>query len=255
MTTPTLTTPPGAPSRLTGASTFSADMDAFLAWMVVFEPELVAMIAWVLATAAEVDTCSADAQIAAEAAAAASGASKWVSGSFDEGDVVWSPTDYYIYRNKAGAGGTTDPAADSTNWTLVSFPAAVASAAEIRAGSSSTAPYTPAGVIAALAPVTLTDGATITPDMSTFINAQVTLGGNRTLANPTVAAADVGKSGWIKVIQDGTGSRTLAYGSYWLFASGTDFVLGTAASSTDYLFYVIESTTRIVIVGSLRGVA
>ena len=54
----------------------------------------------------------------------------------------------------------------------------------------------------------LTDAATITPDFSTGNNFSVTLGGNRTLANPTNLTA--GQSGMIFVTQDATGGRTLA---------------------------------------------
>ena len=89
----------------------------------------------------------------------------------------------------------------------------------------------------------LTDGATITPDFSLANNYSVTLGGNRTLANPTNLTA--GQSGIVIITQDGTGSRTLAYGSYWKFPSGTAPTLTTTASAVDALVYYVESTTRI----------
>lgn len=89
----------------------------------------------------------------------------------------------------------------------------------------------------------LTDGATITPDFSLGNNFSVTLGGNRTLANPTNLAA--GQSGVVVITQDGTGSRTLAYGSYWKFAAGAAPTLTTTASAVDVLAYYVESATRI----------
>jgi len=89
----------------------------------------------------------------------------------------------------------------------------------------------------------LTDGATITPNFATANNFSVTLGGNRTLANPTNLTA--GQSGAIAITQDGTGSRTLAFGSYWKFAGGTAPTLTTTASKTDVLVYYVESSTRI----------
>ena len=89
----------------------------------------------------------------------------------------------------------------------------------------------------------LTDGATITPDFSVSNNFSVTLAGNRTLANPTNAVA--GQSGVITITQDATGSRTLAYGSLWKFASGTAPALTTTASAVDVLAYYVESATRI----------
>lgn len=89
----------------------------------------------------------------------------------------------------------------------------------------------------------LTDGATITPDFAVANNFSVTLGGNRTLANPTNLVA--GQSGVIKITQDGTGSRTLAFGSYWDWAGGTAPSLTTTASAVDILAYYVDSTTNI----------
>lgn len=89
----------------------------------------------------------------------------------------------------------------------------------------------------------LTDGATITPNFNNANNFSVTLGGNRTLANPTNLTA--GQSGVIVVTQDGTGSRTLAYGSNWKFPGGTAPTLTTTASAVDVIAYYVESTSRI----------
>ena len=89
----------------------------------------------------------------------------------------------------------------------------------------------------------LTDGATITPDFATGNNYSVTLAGNRTLANPTNLTA--GQSGVIIVSQDGTGSRTLAFGNYWKFAGGTAPTLTTTASAVDVIAFFVDSSTRI----------
>jgi len=95
----------------------------------------------------------------------------------------------------------------------------------------------------------LTDGATITPDMNDSNNFSVTLGGNRTLANPTNIT--VGQVGSIFVTQDGTGSRTLAYGSYWDFIAATAPVLTTTASAVDRIDYVVRTATSIQAVVTL----
>ena len=89
----------------------------------------------------------------------------------------------------------------------------------------------------------MSDGATITPDFSTSNNFTVTLGGNRNLANPTNITA--GQSGVIFVVQDATGSRTLAYGTYWKFPGGTAPTLTTTANAVDILAYVCKSSTLI----------
>lgn len=95
----------------------------------------------------------------------------------------------------------------------------------------------------------LTDAASIATDLALSNNFSVTLAGNRTLANPTNIVA--GQSGSIFITQDGTGSRTLAYGSYFKFAGGTAPVLSTAASSIDRLDYVVAEATKIHAVVSL----
>jgi len=89
----------------------------------------------------------------------------------------------------------------------------------------------------------LTDGATITPDFADSNNFSVTLGGNRTLANPSNLVA--GQSGSIFITQDGTGSRTLAYGSQYDFIGGTAPTLSTAASAVDRIDYVVRTTGSI----------
>ncbi len=92
--------------------------------------------------------------------------------------------------------------------------------------------------------VGLTDAATIAVDMSTGINFTVTLAGNRTLGQPT--NTKVGQAGFIKITQDGTGSRTLAYHADWKFAGGTDPTLTTTASAVDVLFYQVTGSNQIV---------
>ena len=89
----------------------------------------------------------------------------------------------------------------------------------------------------------LTDGSTITPDFAVANNFSVTLGGNRTLANPSNLTA--GQSGSFFITQDGTGSRTLAYGSYYDFAGGTAPTLSTTASAVDRIDYVVRTTGSI----------
>ena len=89
----------------------------------------------------------------------------------------------------------------------------------------------------------LTDGATITPDFALANNFSVTLGGSRTLANPSNLTA--GQSGCIWITQDGTGSRTLAYGSQWDFTGGTAPTLTTTAAAVDCLVYAVQSSTKI----------
>lgn len=125
-----------------------------------------------------------------------------------------------------------DPTADRT----VTFPDATTTLSGLSVAQSYTAQQR--GAISAL-----TDGATITPDFSLANNFSVTLGGNRTLANPTNLTA--GASGAIFISQDGTGSRTLAFGSAWSFSGGTAPTLTTTASAIDVLVYTVRTTSDI----------
>jgi hypothetical protein len=126
----------------------------------------------------------------------------------------------------------TDPTADRT----ITLPNATGTVPLLSLAQSFSAAQR--GAISAL-----TDGATITPDFALSNNYSVTLGGNRTLANPTNLTA--GQSGCIFISQDGTGSRTLAFGTYWDFPAGTAPTLTTTASAVDLLVYTVRTTTSI----------
>ena len=97
---------------------------------------------------------------------------------------------------------------------------------------------------------TLTSGATVTPDFAASNNYSLTLDQNLTIDNPTNLTA--GQSGSIFLVQDGTGSRTAAWGSYWDFAGGVAPVLTTTASSIDRIDYVVRSATSIHAVATLN---
>ena len=97
--------------------------------------------------------------------------------------------------------------------------------------------------------VALTDASSIATNLALSNNFSVTLAGSRTLANPTNTVA--GQSGSIFITQDGTGSRTLAYGSNFKFAGGTAPTLSTTAAAVDRLDYVVAAATKIHAVVSL----
>lgn len=103
------------------------------------------------------------------------------------------------------------------------------------------------------APVTLSDGATISTDASLGTHFRVTLAGNRTLANPT-GATDGQRITW-EIIQDGTGSRTLSYDTKFTF--GTDVTsptLSTTAGKRDFIGTVYNaSADKFYVVAFARG--
>jgi hypothetical protein len=89
----------------------------------------------------------------------------------------------------------------------------------------------------------LTDAATINIDFTQANDFTVTLGGNRTLANPTNLA--VGQQGLIRIAQDGTGNRTLAFGTFYKFSGGSK-TLSTAASAIDTISYEVVQPGEIL---------
>ena len=84
---------------------------------------------------------------------------------------------------------------------------------------------------------------TITLDFRTANNFSTTLTGNVTFANPSNISA--GQSGVLIVTQDGTGSRTAAFGSYWDFSDGTAPTLSTGANAVDVIAWFARSSTKI----------
>lgn len=101
--------------------------------------------------------------------------------------------------------------------------------------------------------VALTDAATIATDASLGTRFRVTLGGNRTLGNPT-NPTDGQQAVW-ELIQDGTGTRTLALDTK--FALGTDITsttLTTTINKRDFLTAIYNSTAdKWYVTGFIKG--
>ena len=93
-------------------------------------------------------------------------------------------------------------------------------------------------------PFTLTDAATITVDASLSNTFKVTLGGNRTLGNPTNLTDGMVLN--FLITQDGTGTRTLAYASKYKWGLGgaaTAPAVSTTAGAVDLISCVYESAS------------
>src|SRR3990167_1567267 len=114
----------------------------------------------------------------------------------------------------------------------------LATAAEVNTGTDTTRAVTPATLFTTQ---TLTDAASITWDLSLGAMATVTLTDNRALANPTNLVN--GASYILIVKQDGTGSRTLSFGSAYKFADGADPVLSTSANAVDVIAFLSDGTS------------
>lgn len=128
------------------------------------------------------------------------------------------------------AGGAT---AMTVNTTSVSYTANVTYSATVTV--SGTVNFATANVANQL----LVDGATINWDVSQGMIATVSLAGNRTLANPTNL-----KVGTLMLIvnQDGTGGRTLSFGSAYKWPAATAPVLTTTAAAKDIISFYCDGT-------------
>jgi hypothetical protein len=96
---------------------------------------------------------------------------------------------------------------------------------------------------------TLTSATSITPDFAANQNFTVTLAHNAALENPSNVVA--GQTGSVFVVQDGTGSRTMSYGTSWEFPAGTAPTLTTTAAALDRIDYIVRSATSIQAVATL----
>lgn len=100
----------------------------------------------------------------------------------------------------------------------------------------------------------LVDASTIAIDFSQGVNFSVTLGGSRTLGNPSNVV--IGRSGVISVKQPASGGpRTLAFGSYWQGAGHQFPTLSVAANAEDLIYYWAKAANAVVITGCLKAVS
>jgi len=100
------------------------------------------------------------------------------------------------------------------------------------------------GVVGATSTDTSNTG-NITLDFASFTNFVLTLTGNVTLDNPSTEA--VGQSGFIVLIQDGTGSRTLSLGTDYETAGSGGITLSTAANARDIIPYAVSASGSIIL--------
>ncbi len=131
--------------------------------------------------------------------------------------------------------------ASNTNTTVIR----ISTGTEFRAGTSRSTALAPADVFDAAAEVSLTDGTTITIDMSSGFNFNVNLTAraSRTIATPTNMKP--GQSGYIRIKQGAATAQTAGYGAGWAFSGGVPPVFSTGTGNTDILFYQVLSTANV----------
>ena len=131
--------------------------------------------------------------------------------------------------------------ASNTNTTVIR----ISTGTEFRTGTSRSTALAPADVFDAAAEVSLTDGTTITIDMSSGFNFNVNLTAraSRSIATPTNMKP--GQSGYIRIKQGAAIAQTAGYGAGWAFSGGTPPVFSTGTGNTDILFYQVLSTANV----------
>jgi len=109
--------------------------------------------------------------------------------------------------------------------------------------ATATATLTVAGSAVAKTDTDTSNTGNVTLDYTANQNFVLTLTGNTTLVNPTTE--NIGQSGFISFIQDGTGSRVLSVGNQYFCAGGEVIVLSTAANSIDIVPYVVIAAGKV----------
>lgn len=138
--------------------------------------------------------------------------------------------------------------ADETNTGVVDL----ATNAEIRAATAGAHAIMAEDLETAAALVTITDGATVTPDWDAFINGQLTMAGNRTLNVPTNLQIGTWRTIWIQG-NDGT-DRTISLGAGYLGPNVTVWNALTFNSSTKrYLMsmFALNGTNAVLVAAPL----
>ena len=132
----------------------------------------------------------------------------------------------------------------SNNATKLSFKTGASEAATEKMTLSSTGVLT-AKVVLGNTDTDTSNTGNVTLDFSANQNFVLTLTGNVTLVNPSTE--NVGQSGFIACIQDGTGGRTLTLGTDYESAGGAGISLTSTASATDLVPYVVVAANRILL--------
>ena len=93
------------------------------------------------------------------------------------------------------------------------------------------------------ADITTHGGGTVTLDFDTSVHHLVNLTQNTTFAQPN--NQNVGTSGSIFLVQDGTGSRTGSFNAAFKFVGGNAPTLSTAANAIDRIDFIIKASNEI----------
>lgn len=121
---------------------------------------------------------------------------------------------------------------------------------ELQQGGSAKLTVTSTGVTVTGTALATTDtdtsnAGTVDLDFASKQNFVLTLTGN--ITSLTASNEQVGQSGFIVFIQDGTGGRTVSLHGDYETAGGAGLTLSSAASATDIVPYVVAASSRILL--------
>ena len=160
-------------------------------------------------------------------------------------------TGYLLYNNAGVLGNRTIASVLSagngiaiTGTTTAAIAADLASAANVAAGTANKM-VDAAVAVSAAAPVALTPGATVTPDLNAGFNFTLTPNQSFTLANPSNVTGKVGRSFCVWITNDTT-PRTIAFGNSYYAPGGIATITLTASNGAkDQLCGAVVTTTQI----------
>ena len=244
----TITALPIPPSRQ-DPTNFSERADAFMAALPAFATETNATAVDVDADAVSAAASAVNAAASAAGANASANVSKWVSGTtYAEGDVEWSPVNFFSYRRKVAGAGTTDPSADSVNWALVSGAGDVSlTGTQTLTNKTLTSPI--------INSPTLTSPVLGTPLSGNLSNCTFPILNQNTTGNAATATLANNVSGVVALTNGGTGQTTALLAGSTLGVIGINqtwqSVVGSRAFNTNYSNtagrpIVVTATTGIV---------
>ena len=163
------------------------------------------------------------------------------------GDVWYYQGTDAVYRYQYD--GTTSTWVDVTGPNLIGlyqYQGNAASTPAYLSAASGNNFITPSVAWAAAAPVTLTDAATITVDLSAGINftCLLTSGVGTTRRLDNFVNPKPGQTGWIMFTQSATGNNNVTFGTNWHWPLGTTGTFSTSTvNAVDILFYTVLTPT------------
>jgi phage-related tail fiber protein len=157
----------------------------------------------------------------------------WVQGGSTNASTVW------VFDTLAPDIGTDDIDLSQMSFggSLVTY----ATVAETRSAATGNKIIVSELIETASAFVALTDGANIALDWDAGLNRSLTLGGDRTLDNPTNGQPGTWRT--VVITQDGTGGRTLTFGNQYHFVGRTPTALTATAAAVDVLSILCVSSS------------